>query len=78
MAEIAGVIRCKFCLPATQADGISSIPSQIDIDLTAVGSTGQRNGLLKGVCRRLEVTGFSGPSVEAKCELIKVVLRARK
>jgi transposase len=41
----------------------------------AVGSTGQRNGSFKGISWRLKTKCFSGPSVEAQCDLIKVVLR---
>ena len=39
-----------------------------------VGSTGQRNILIKGISRRLEAKRFSGPRIEPPGNLIKVIL----
>lgn len=40
----------------------------------AVGSTGQRNGSFEGISRRLEAKRLSRPCIEAKGDLIKVML----
>ena len=39
-----------------------------------VGSTGQRNGSIKGISRRLEAKRFSGPRIEPQGDLIEVSL----
>lgn len=39
-----------------------------------VGSTGQRNGSLEGISRRLEAKRFSRPRIEPEGNLIEVML----
>ena len=49
-------------------------PERDILKKAAVGSTGQRNGTLEGISRRLETKRFPRPCVEAEGDLIKVML----